>query len=296
MSTGDLVRACPSSFIPYPKGSKIRIRDLRMREADVLGQAKESKDELRLIEAVRECVMLEGVAYEDLTVGDWFFLLLSVLAKSFFDLKYRYGKPCPHCQGQIEKIDLGVKDSFGNPIVIEKEGVATKEFQANEIDFKSITSEDIPDLPVEVELDSGSVVEVDFFRIRHYIKLLDEKLSGVEELRLILKGEFDDLTIRDLQVLKYVREKMDHGPNPELVLKCPICQKEIKVQTEWRGLDFAPKSLSESDTRRRVRFGSRTAPVTPRNPRVIVPEGDGAIPTAQPIQKERGKSVQRVEE
>lgn len=240
----------PSSYIPYPEGSVIRCRPIKWGDAWFFAENRENDIDVIRKFAEDEIIKCEGFEFWDLTVGDWLFLLLSIMSSSFMRITYNVERQCPHCKGEIKTIDLQVP----NAPKMEVKGNLKADLTPSDIVFKQIDRSDVEDTPVIVELTDGNEAEVDFYRMRHYVKALNRE--NTDDLSNIVKGvDTSQLSMEDIQTITYAREVMDHGPENEVDAVCPLCSNKDTIRVDWEGVDFVPFRVNEESARSRIRFG-----------------------------------------
>lgn len=250
------VEYLPSGFKAYPKGSSVSYRMLKFPEVAAITNiyqragaldghvTSETQNSITrtLIKHIRESQVIktEGFPFLDLTLGDWLFLYLSVMAESHLDVKYLIHVPCNNCSNTLPDAGIDLK-----PI--------KHEIRPNMIEFDS--AEDEVEMPVMLETDSQQDVEIDFLRVKHYLQRL--KNPSLTEVELLVSPKDAPLSIMDVSNVNYVRGMMDHMPVEQVEITCPACQEITLVDVKWSEFALTVKSPQETDRRSRIHFGKR---------------------------------------
>lgn len=245
----------PSRFIPYSE-KEIAIRRLTLGEVDYTFDHQNKITDIVKFYADREVVT--GISTFELTVNDWQFVELSIVALTFPDVKFELnGGTCPSCGDEVKTIQLG-KTADGEPQVITISAELKSLVVPQDISFVTLDDEVIP--PIELELSVGLTV-IDFLRIKHYMELardtgktqgewtnrqLTEKMCGVD---------VNELDYYDGDIIDYAQEKMYHGVNSSFKAKCQLCKTEYPVSTSWGVASFIPFRQDKRLAGNRVRFG-----------------------------------------
>jgi len=245
----------PSRFVPYSKEDvKIKIRPLYFEEAESVSLIKGRP--LAILELLyeSEAVKVENMDFFDLTYDDWRFIELTISNLSFPAVKFNItAGECPDCKDSPEVITISMNGQ-------DKEIVVKPELKAvvipSEIAFTELDEEIIPPI---VPVLSNKEYNLDFYRLKHF-KILSESKSNkeVDKYKLLLDNNDIRFSFEDIQVLRYLDEKMFHGPKNEFEVKCKQCGKVYKVSSVWEVADFLPFRISEDNIRNRVSFGKRT--------------------------------------
>jgi len=262
------IHTLPSRFIPYPPNVQIRYRPLIYNE--VLYMSEHKGQDLSIISKFHDAKIIEvsnPMDFWDLTLGDWMFLLLSVVADSHIKVSYDIGRDCPHCKGKVEKIELDIPNSN-----FEVKGEVKRKLTPTEIFFKSL--EDDVEMPIEIELSTG-VAELDFIRMKHY--RLKQRKSGKDDLSLLLNVPSDNLNLEDVQLISYARDYIEHGPENTIKADCQLCKKSFDVKVNWEAIDFLPFRPDEKSIRDRVSFGKRSKPGSLQSEETPVSSRDAAV-------------------
>lgn len=255
MSDYTTIKTLPSRFVPYPKDAVISCRPLVYDE--VVYISKHRQDEIAIIEKFKETEIIKtiGLDFWDLTMGDWSFLLLSIVNSSYIKIQYNINRECSKCLGKIDKIELTIPNSKTPHIIEVKSGLNAVIIPA-EIKFEEL-DEQVDDIAV-LDLIEGQA-ELDFIRMKHF-KSVTNSSKDLNEISLILSGvNANKLALSDIQIATYARDIMNHGPSSKVLCKCPVCKLEEEVEIEWKALDFIPFRQDKRIIKTKVSFGKRSS-------------------------------------
>lgn len=246
----------PSRFVPYNQ-KEIAIRRLTLGEVDFTFDHQNKITDIVKYYADRE--VITGINVYDLTVNDWQFVELSLVALTFPEVKFELnGGKCPSCGDEVKTIELG-RTPDGTPQIITISADLKSFVVPQEISFVTLDEEVVP--PIELELSIG-VVKMDFLRIRHYFELAKETGKPQSEWtnRQLTQKQcgviVEDLEYNDGDIIDYAQEKMYHGVNGSFKAKCQLCKTEYPVTTSWEVASFIPFRKDKRLARDRVRFGN----------------------------------------
>src|SRR3989304_986210 len=127
-----VIDSIPSRMIPYRKGTVIRIRPFTFGEVMYLADHRDNP--LEIMDMFDRGRVIEGVPFKELTVGDYTFLMLTVVTASFASVTYTLVTECPKCLGKIDEIDLYV---VGSP-KLKVEGKLKSTIMPADIGFRAL--------------------------------------------------------------------------------------------------------------------------------------------------------------
>ncbi len=249
----------PSHYVPYSdevRKEKIKIRPLTYGEVLTFSEYKDNF--IDLLSFMGESDIVRGIAFEDITIGDWEFIELSLVAMSYADPIYTvsFGE-CEACKEKMS--DLPEEELYlkVGKQVISKIPMLAKKIKQGEINFKEII-EDVTS-EGEVTLENGTNAIVDFYRLKHYKTLLQEKKEDSEERKIELLSNLiiNDISLLDYTILTEVVNLMEHGLDSTFTIHCPnaSCNVTKTFSFEWRLLQLRSFSFDNELIRRRISFG-----------------------------------------
>lgn len=250
----------PSRYVPYPEKPDIKIRKLALGEVDYFYE--NSRNPKMVVDYFQEREIIKGIPLYDLTVDDWAFLELSAVALTWTNAKFNIdGGSCPQCgEGKVERLELGL-DAVGNKKYLEVSSQLNTALVPADLTFNSLDEE--VDWPIQLDLESGTA-NADFYRVSDYLDLYEEgnhrNVAKIIEKMIGIPRE--ELAVEDEPILTYLYNKLSHGPNNEVPIKCPICSTIYRIRTEWDVSRFIPFRGGQSATGDRIHFGSRNAPAS----------------------------------
>jgi len=255
------IKELPSSYKAYPEGTEISVRPLK--HGEVVNYSERRDKIIDILEYFDKREVIKGINIWDISVGDWQFLELTIVAASYIAPTFSFtGPECKDCKKKMEEAKEKEKEKEvisvpGFPTIDRKK--LPERFKVNflpsELIFNSV--EDKVKIPVTIDLDNGDTVELDFFRLRHYKEMLEKKLEGRDEEIAIAAGVNleDDVTTQDAWVMETAYKSMDHGLADKVTLKCPSCNKEIEREVDWEILSLIPFHGDEKSVGERIHFG-----------------------------------------
>jgi hypothetical protein len=110
--------------------------------------------------------------------------------------------------------------------------------------------DDIEHANAEIDARKERLEELDAYKLNAYREL--ELMLGVDN--------FSGLSVRDVHMLFYLKEQLNHGPTGKTNAKCRICSHEDTIEINWGATDLLPFRVIEKDFRNVVRFGKRRPP------------------------------------
>jgi len=255
----------PSKYIPYSdevRQNKIKIRPLTYGEVLAFSQHKDKF--IDLLDYMKTKDIVTGVPFEEITIGDWEFIELSLVAISYADPTYTIDLgQCEVCKQKFS--DLPEEELYlkVGPHTISKIPALLKKVKFGEINFKELENE-ITSVG-EVTLEDGTVATVDFYRLKHFKTLLQENKeeSVARKVELVTNTSVDNITTTDFVVLNEAITLMEHGLDSTFVIKCPngTCNNKKEVSFQWRLLQLRTFSVSDDVIRNRISFGKTSKPV-----------------------------------
>lgn len=255
----------PSKGLLYKnKQASVLIEPMRTKHERILASMNTSNSLEVMLQVMRDCIKFED-DFNEMLLGDALYLIIVLRAISLGgDVKYNL--VCPECNHQFLE-SLKIPDEFS---IIE------------------LTPEDIPPFYVELP-DCKKVVGWRYLRVGdekiivQRVKKLHETMGTQMDLRNIIasvrqaqaivsidgrdvsenhfimeKIKFvDDLTLRDLYILRDAIDNKDFGMNTTKSVWCPACGKENEFNLTLSPEFFRPKL----DASRYIRTGVSTGNV-----------------------------------
>ena len=253
------IKELPSSYKAYPEGTEISVRPLK--HGEVVNYSERRDKIIDILEYFDKRKVIKGIDIWDITVGDWQFLELTIVAASYIAPTFSFtGPECEDCKKKMEASEKEEKEVISVPgfPTIDRKKLPERfkvNFLPSELVFNSV--DDKVKIPVSIDLDNENTVDLDFFRLRHYKEMLEKKLKGRDEEIAIAAGVNleDDVTTQDAWVMEEAYKLMDHGLANKITLKCPSCNKEIEKEVDWEILSLIPFHGDEKSVGKRIHFG-----------------------------------------
>jgi len=202
--------------------SQIKIRAYQGKDEVFLAEINPTNIERKFFQVLNN--VLTGVDPRTLTLGDRLYIIIWECINSYTEI-VKIKTMCSYCLKEVEvSVDLRELEVISLPD-----------------DFKQ---------PYEVKLPSGKIVHLRLLTIQDEIEIEDfEKNTDSSFLYRYARSvvsdknvlermkELEDLSGKDLTVIRAFHEKFYHGPNMNAKVKCPKCDKEDEVEVPFR-LDF----------------------------------------------------------
>ncbi len=244
----------PSGYIPYPNlnGEKIKLRRLTYEEVIEFSENRDRSSDL--IDYIKKRDIVTGVDIDEITMGDWSFIELSMVILSYSNPSYTFSLgECPKCK--VKYSELEEDELFLNigDIKVSKIPKLWKKVTHGQISFEELPPE-VQSTAI-VDLD-GTKVEVDFFRIKHHLQLLKEKKEDniVDQIKSVSKVDFKTIDNVGFALLKAAFDKMKHGLDSSFTVTCPDCKYSKSFRMDWGLLQFTPHYIDAGFIEERISF------------------------------------------
>jgi len=211
----------PSRCLVYPgvAPEDIKIRTFKGKDEKFIASLNYENLERKFADLLRN--VLQGIAPEELTVGDRFYVLVWETINSY-----------------TPEVDIEIicKNCFQRIVT--------------SIDLSQLEVAELPDNfqePYSITLSDGSVVSLRLFRVKDEIQIADyEKrnpnswlyryaLSLIDDRPIQEKIDYlENLEAKDLAKIRAFHDKFYHGPIMESKYVCPKCQAEEVVDCPFR--------------------------------------------------------------
>jgi len=204
-----ITSSIPSKCIVYPEKTELSIRTFKGRDEKLIAEITAENFEKKFLIVLRN--VFKGIDPAKLTMGDRLYLAIWESINSFSKDFYMTFE-CEHCwQKSDYTVDLSKLEIIELPA-----------------DFKE---------PYEIKLpESGEMIKLRLLRLEDLIKIddLDKQGQNVWLYRYALsiindKGIWDnvtyleDLSSKDLMVIRGFHDQFYHGPKMETKYECPKC-------------------------------------------------------------------------
>ena len=202
--------------------SKIAIRTFKGRDEKLIAELSYDNFEKKFLLVLKN--VLQGIDPEKLTIGGRLFLMVWEVINS-------YGSKSP--------VEIVCSACF-KPVTID-------------VDLAKLEVTELPDNFVEpwmVKLSSGKELGINLLRVADQLKIEDYEKSGknvyLYRLATSLAGEdtvwhkmemLEDLSVKDIALIRAFHEKYFHGPIMEVEYTCPQCGEHGRVMLPFR-LEF----------------------------------------------------------
>ena len=190
----------------YPQGTVIKIRPLNVQEIKYLATISEENATDIINEILEKCLVLKGIEFEDIYLGDREYLIFWIRINSFtknsgYDVTI---KECSRCKNQF-----------------------TTNVQLTDFQEKYIEED-----PQEIQLsDSGITLKLKYPTVRDLdIKCEDKEIEKFirhidmpDKNITILEQFIGGLSALDYSIMKNAIDKMEIGFSHEITILCPMC-------------------------------------------------------------------------
>jgi len=225
----------PSKLLPYGEGAKITYRPYTYGELLQFNQSKLSKSDQfkRVLSGINTSFPVDDLSYFD-------FIYIGLLRKisTFGGDKFTLTFGCSEC-GKSNNTYLGLTD----------------------LEFQDI---EIPSLPVILDVDDNTHIEISTLTIKNYLFLLDNDLltdktavyaASVTNMEFnAAKDLISSLTGDIIQDLESVDAMLYLGIKP-IDCTCSSCDAKNSISIDEPGVLVSPFRGSSVATRSRIRFG-----------------------------------------
>lgn len=190
----------------YPKDTVIKIRPLNVQEIKYLASISEYNATDIVNEILEKCLLLKGIEFEDIFLGDRTYLVFWIRINSFsknsgYDVNI---KECEKCK---------------NPY--------TTNIKLTDFEEKYITEDPqvifLPDSNIELKLKYPTIRDLDVKcedkEVEKFIRHLDVADKNVSILEQYIKN----LSALDYSIIKNAIDKMEIGFSNQVTIYCPLC-------------------------------------------------------------------------
>lgn len=190
----------------YPKDTVIKIRPLNVQEIKYLASISEYNATDIVNEILEKCLLLKGIEYEDIFLGDRTYFVFWIRINSFsknsgYDVNI---KECEKCK---------------NPY--------TTNIKLTDFEEKYITEDPqvifLPDSNIELKLKYPTIrdleVKCEDKEVEKFIRHLDVSDKNVSILEQYIKN----LSALDYSIIKNAIDKMEIGFSNQVTIYCPLC-------------------------------------------------------------------------
>jgi len=283
------IKKLPSGYKPYPPGTEIGIRELTFGE--IMAYSEFSDRVVDILNYFEEREVITGIDFFDITAGDWHFLQLQLVSLSYATPSYTFRGPvCNRCsrerskESESKKLKPSSPEDVTVPIIMEGFNAENipPEFRASLVPAEFIFSE-VPEeviTPLSISLSKGRTVEMDFYRLRDFKKLLEQGLPNKRSSEIsIMTGLSleDDLSEMDFAVLNEAYEMLDHGLAKTVILTCPKCKRTREMEVDWDLVSLIPFYRDRQSLKDRISFGTVSKPADSPAKKTSVSSGSSTL-------------------
>jgi len=255
-----VLKDIPSRYLAYPEGTQISIRPLKFGE--VLEFTERYGDPINYYNYLAGLDVVEGIDFWEITTGDWQYIELSIISISYATPSFTIpGPPCDKCSTSDKSKDDSEDKSqtiVASLPMSKKKLQLPKEYTAQLIPTDLIfnTVDDEVNAAVSVDLESGKSVTLDFFRLKHYIHMLKNNLTGnAQEIVQITGLDLNEIEYEDFPYLETAYGMLSHGLDDKVNLKCPSCGDTKEMEVDWGASSLIPFRPSSDVIRNRIHVG-----------------------------------------
>ena len=271
-----VLKDIPSRYLAYPEGTQISIRPLMFGE--VLEFTERYNDPINYYNFLAETGVVEGIDFWEITTGDWQYIELSIISISYATPSFTIpGPPCDKCSKADDKKDQTIVAA----LPFNKKPQLPKEYTAKLIptDLVFNTVDDGVNDAISVDLESGNSVTLDFFRLKHYLSMLENDLTGMtEEIVQITKLDLKkDVTYIDYTCLEEAYRMLNHGLDDKVMLKCPACGDTKEEEVDWGSSSLIPFRPPSNIIRDRIHVGKVSSSTNSGNEKTPVPPSSSTL-------------------
>ena len=211
----------PSKCLVYEgvKPEDIKIRAYQGRDEVYLSEISPMNLELKFLTILKD--LITGVNPEDITIGDFQYIIVWEYAKSYTN-NVKISTKCSYCMSEVEAIvDFGELDVIMLPDDFEQpyEKVLPSGRKVN-LRLLNI-SDEIGAQKFEEKNGNGGL-----FRCAKSMIDSDDVLARIEKL--------GSSPINDVAAIRAFQEEFYHGPNMNAEYICPKCRREDRVLVPFR--------------------------------------------------------------
>lgn len=205
----------PSELKAYDNVSEVKIRSLTGQDEKIIAYSSPQNLEQKFVEVLKN--ILEGIDPNLLTLGDRAYLLLYLAIDA-------YGKDygpvsfyCENCFQEIhETINLNEFDVIKLPLDFKQPYEVT--LTNTSVFLKLLTIAD------EIKILEKESTNENAWLYRYALSIVDKDKS-IEEKETFL----ENLSLKDLALIKAFHVKFEHGPIMVAEYKCPLCGGDGRV-------------------------------------------------------------------
>ena len=203
----------------YPQGTVIKIRPLNVQEIKYLATISEENATDIVNEILEKCLLLKGIEFEDIFLGDRAYFAFWVRINSFtknsgYDINI---KECDKC-----------KNAY------------TTNIKLTDFTEKYITEDpqeiDLPDAGITLKLKYPTIRDLEIKcedkEVEKFIRHLDVADKNVIILEQFIKG----LSALDYSIMKNTIDKMEIGFSNQVTIYCPLCGQPHTYTIEYTDL------------------------------------------------------------
>ena len=190
----------------YPQGTVIKIRPLNVQEIKYLATINEENATDIINEILEKCLLLKGIEFEDIYLGDRTYFAFWVRINSFtknsgYDVSI---KECVQCK---------------NPY--------TANIKLTDFEEKYIEEDpqeiDLPDAGITLKLKYPTIKDLEIKcedkEVEKFIRHLDVADKNITILEQFIRG----LSALDYSIMKNMIDKMEIGFSNQITIYCPMC-------------------------------------------------------------------------
>lgn len=200
----------------YPEGTIIKIRPLNVQEIKYLSTICEQNATDIINEILEKCVLLKGIEFEDIFLGDRIYLAFWLRINSFtknsgYDVNI---KECDKC-----------KNSY------------TTNIKLTDFEEKYITEDPqeiyLPDAGISLKLKYPTIRDLDIKcedkEVEKFIRHMDVADKNIIILEQFIRG----LSALDYSIMKNSIDKMEIGFGNQVTIYCPLCGQPHTYTIEY---------------------------------------------------------------
>ena len=200
----------------YPQGTVIKIRPLNVQEIKYLATINEDNATDIINEILEKCLLLKGIEFDDIYLGDRTYFAFWVRINSFT---------------KNSGYDINIKECFKckNPY--------TTNIKLTDFEEKYITEDeheiDLPDCGITLKLKYPTIRDLDIKcedkEVEKFIRHIDMPDKNITILEQFIKG----LSALDYSIMKNTIDKMEIGFSNQITIYCPMCGQPHTYTIEY---------------------------------------------------------------
>jgi hypothetical protein len=210
----------PSKLLTYKDVEEIKLRSLTGNDEKIIAYSNPSNLEVKFVDMLKTVV--DGIDPLQLTFGDRTYLLLYLTVDSYGKEYGPVSFYCDNCFQEIhEIIDLNsfdvikLPENFKQPYEVK--------LSTTSVYLRLLTVAD------EIKVLEKETENKNAWLYRYALTMVDQSKNIVEKEKFL-----ENLSLKDLALIKAFHRKFEHGPDMVAKYKCPLCGGEGRVSVPFR--------------------------------------------------------------